>query len=363
MIIRDKELTGWQTGILMFILLFANKILVLPSLMFEGAKLEAYFVPIILSVLEMGLVLLFYFVKTRFPDKSFAEILQEFCGNWVKNCTYVLFAVFFIAKAVLLYNVTYVFFKTIIYREVDNFLCLFCFIPVMNYRAISGLGAMGRTAQLFFPVIISITVFCIVIGLLGINSTPLFFEASAGQVFLTALRHISAFGDTLFLFVIMDKAKINKKDWKVVFSLSALALLFVIAITAIFLFSYTNTSFMHPFALFEIMSYVKEYGGVGRIDIISMVVILIFTYFHLGIYLKGFLLAFDGVFGINPIYGVVTFNLAFWFLIRFVVLNLENAVVYGETVLPFLSVISFVLVPVLVFVLWIVRRRRGRRKE
>ena len=55
MIARDKSITAWQAGIMIFILMFANKVLLLPSLLFEGAKFESIFIPIGLSILEMYL--------------------------------------------------------------------------------------------------------------------------------------------------------------------------------------------------------------------------------------------------------------------------------------------------------------------
>lgn len=361
MTVKDKSVNAWQIGILLFILLFANKILVLPSLLYDGAKVEAFFIPIILFALELGLLVLFYKIKTKFPTQSFAEIIKEHLGKGVTYVIFILMMIFFICKAVLLYNITYIFFRNLIYKEADNILFLFCFLPVINHLAISGLRVMGRTAQLFFPVIVVVTLFCIVVGFFGIESTPLFFESSFSDVMLTALKHVSSFGDVLFLFVFMDKIQIKKGQWKILFSLAGSAMIVVTIITVVFIFSYTYTSFMHPYALFEIMSYVKEYGGLGRIDIISMIVIIIYTYFHLAIYLKAFMASFNVVFRkIDEIYSVLTFNFLFLIFINFLVLNLEKAVFYGEDILPYFSVISFIIVPLVCLVLLCFKHRKKR---
>lgn len=361
MTVKDKSVSAWQIGILLFILLFANKILVLPSLLYEGAKVEAFFIPIILFAFDLGLLILFYKVKTKFPTQSFAEIIKEHFGKVVTYIVFILIMIFFICKAVLLYNITYIFFRNLIYKETDNILFLFCFLPVINHLAISGLRVMGRTAQLFFPVIVVITLFCIVVGFFGIGSTPLFFDSSFSDVMLTAFKHISSFGDVLFLFVFMDKIQIKKGQWKILFSLAGSAMIVVTIITVVFIFSYTYTSFMHPYALFEIMSYVKEYGGLGRIDIISIVLIIIYTYFHLAIYLKTFMASFNVVFRkIDEIYSVLTFNFLFLIFINFLVLNLEKAVFYGEDILPYFSVISFIVVPLICLVHLCFKHRKKR---
>ncbi len=362
--VLDKTLNAWQLGILMFVLLFANKILVLPSLLYEGAGFESIFIPVLLFLLEFGLVFLFYRLKTKFPNETFAQILKNHFGNVVKVIIFVIFMFFFLSKAVLLYNVTYIFFRNLIYKDYSNFLFLFCIIPIITHLAVCGLRVMGRTAQLFFPVIIVIIAFCIVVGFFGINSKPLLFEGSLSDFVLTTLKHVSSFGDSIFLFLIMDKAIVKKKQWKIVFGFSLISAILVVLVTVVFALSYTYTAFLHPYAIFEIMSYVKEYGGLGRIDIISMVVIIIFTYFHLAIYLKAFMLSFHEVFRkVNFVYPVITFNLIFLVVIDFFILNLEKAVVYGENVLPYIGIFPFVILPIAVGVLLLLKKRKPEKKD
>lgn len=364
MTIRDKSITAWQTGIILFILMFANKILVLPSLLYDTAKLEAFFVPIFLFALEFGLIVLFYKVKTKFPTESFSEILKLHFGKIFACIIFLLFMLFFFCKSILLYNITYIFFKNLIYKDANNYLFLFCFLPVINHLAISGLRVMGRTTQLFFPVIFIVLLFCIIVGFFGISNQPLFMQTSFSDLGLATLKHFSSFGDSIFLFVLIDKIKIKKGQWKVVFSLSGLAMIAVIVITTVFIFSYTYTSFMHPFALFEIMSYVKEYGGLGRIDIISMVLIIVFTYFHLAIYLKVFINSFKNVFvGISDIYSVLTFNILFVLFINFLILNLSKGIVYAENILPYFSILSFIIVPFISIWISFSKKKNKEKKE
>lgn len=361
--VRDKNLNVWQASILLFILLFANKILVLPSLLYDGANVEAFFIPVLLFVLEMGLIFLYYKIKTKFPSQSFAEILRVRFGKIIAKIVFAFFMLFFFSKAVLLYNVTYVFFKDLIYKEADSFMFLLCFLPIINHLAFSGLRVMGRTAQLFFPVVVIITLFCIVVGIFDINSNPLFFETTASAWFLTVIKHTASFGDAIFLFVFMDKIDIKKGQWKILFSLSGVAMVLVVAVIVVFIFSYTYTAFMHPYAIFEIMAYVKEYGGLGRIDIISMIVIVIFTYFHLAIYLKIFMSSFGVLFGrISDIYGVLSFNFLFVLIVWLLISNIESAVFFGERIATYLSIFSFIIIPFVNLVLLTFKSNERRRE-
>ncbi len=355
---ENRTINAWQTAIILFVLLFANKILVLPSLIYEEAGLEGFLIPIFLFIVEFGLLFLFFLLKNKFPNQSFSDLIRKYCGKIVATAVFVLFMIFFLAKSVLIYNITYVFFRNLIYKDSGNILFLFCFLPVVNHLAISGERVMGRTMQLFFPIILLTVVFCICVGFFGINSSPLLFESNGLDIFLTTIKHVSSFGDVLFLFVIMDKIKIKKGEWKIVFSLAGLSAVLICLVVGVFIFSYTYTSFMHPFAIFELMSYVKDYGGIGRIDIFSMMLIIVLAYFHLAIYLKGFMSSFDFVFKrVGSVYSVLTFDIAFVFAINFFVLNLSKTIIYGENYLSYLSIVSFVIVP-LVTVLLLCKKRR-----
>lgn len=361
MIRGDKSINAWQTSIIIFVLIFANKVLILPSLLFEDAKMESIFVPVVLSVFEMAILFVFYRLKIAFPNQSFSYVLRNNCGKFVMHAVYVLFAIYFLSKAILIYNITYIFFKTVIYKDGNNFLFLFCLLPIINHLACCGLRATGRTTQLFFPVVLVLVVFCIVVGIFGISGKSLMFQSSLSDVFMTTIKHISAFGDMIFLFVFMGKINIKKGQWKIVFSLSGLAFVLVVVMTVVFMLSYNYTAFMHPFALFEIMNYVKEFGGTGRIDILSMIVIIIMTYFQLAFYLKAFMASFQTIFyKINKIYSLLTFDLLFLFLVNFVVLNLEIAVYYGENILPFVSIFSFVIVPAISIFCQLRKKRRKK---
>ncbi len=349
--VLDRSINAWQLGILIFILLFANKILVLPSLLFEGAKMESLFALLFLCACEFGLVVLFYFAKKKFPTQSFSKIVREHLGNITKIMFYFLIMIFFLAKAVLLYNVTYIFFRNLIYKDTSNFLILFCFLPIINHLAICGLRVLGRTTQIFFPIIFGILFFCIVVGVFGINNRPLFFSSSFMSILETGARHISPFGDMMFLFLIMDRVEIKKGQWKIIFSSTAISLLFVFAINLVFMLSYTFTCFMHPYAIFEIMSFVKEYGGLGRIDIISMVLIILLAYFHLTIYLKCFMLSFHEVFRkIDMIYSVLSFNFFFIIIVVFFIVNLESAIVFGQEILPYSIILPYAILPIILLI-------------
>ncbi len=361
--IRDKTIGAWQTGILLFFLIFANKILVLPSLLFNNAKFEGLIASVFLFLLEFGLLVLFWKLKKKFPTERFFDVVKNNFGKIVTVIVFVFVGIFFLAKMILLYNVTYIFFRNLIYKESNNTLFLICLLPVVNHMAICGVRTIGRTAQLFFPGAVAILLFAVVVGAFGINSSVIVEQSSFSNIVIATIKHISVFGDTIILFLFMDKIQVKKKEWKIVFSLFAAGVISVTAIILVFFLSYTYTSFLHPFAFFEILSYVKEYGGIGRLDIISMVFIIFLTYFQLAIYLKAFFVCFDGIFPkLDRIYSVLVFNFAFILLIRFAVINLSRIIIYAEEFLPYFAIIAFGIVPVCCLVALLVKKHKEKRE-
>lgn len=362
-IARDRSMNGWQTGIVLFILVFANKILLLPSLLYRDADMFGFLVYIVLFLLETALLVLFFVLKYKYPHMSFKNLIVKHFGKVTMIIFSILFIIYFFGKAVLVYNVTYLFFKNLIYMENNGILYAICFLPVVNHLAVSGTRVLGRTCQLFFPVILVTMLFCVIISFFGIDTEPLLFQNSLSSVWLSAIHHISSFGDTILLFILMDKIELKQGDWKIISSLYALAVTLVMGLVIGFYLSYTFTSFMHPYAIFEVLTFIKDYGGVGRIDVISMILIMFLSYFHLSIFLKGFTVSFHNIFEKLPKqYSLITFDISFLLVIFLVIRNLERTIVYAENYLPYLSIISFILVPILTIIFLFMKKHEEGKK-
>ena len=69
-----------QTAIISALLIFANKLLVLPSLLYERSKADGFFAILILLALEMLLLFMFLKVKNAYPNLSFYELIKQKLG-------------------------------------------------------------------------------------------------------------------------------------------------------------------------------------------------------------------------------------------------------------------------------------------
>ena len=361
--IKDKKITIWQAGIMLFMLMFANKILVLPSLLSEEVKMEAFFVPIVAFLVDIMLLCIFIYLKKRFPNEKLFDVIKKRFGKAVTIIVYIGFAMYFFMKTVLLYNVTYMFLRNLIYRDSGNMLFLISVLPVVNFLAFVDLRALGRTIQLFFPIVVFGIVFCVIIGFFGINGNLLLFQSSLPQILTSAAKNIGCFGDTIFLFLIMDKIEMKKGQAKILFSLQIGAIILVDLVHFVFILSYTYTTFLHPFAIFELMSFVKEYEGLGRIDVISVILIVIMMYFLLAIYLKAILCCTGDIFpSVNPNCFIVLYDVIVGIFAVAIFFTLGRVILFGKMLLPYVGVVSLIVVP-LISIISLVDRKKEKKDE
>ena len=350
---RDDSLSAWQTGILLFVLMLANKILVLPSLLFQSVKSLSIVVFVVLFALEFFVVFLFFVLKKRYPSDNFFDLVKNRFGKSFFAFFCVGLSIFFFAKCVLLYNIVLLFLRSVMYRKGAGILFLICFLPVVNFLAFSGVKPLGRTMQIFFPLVVVVLLICAIVGCLEIKGNMLFSGVQFGTFLSNMFKYVGPFGDSIFLFIITDKVKIKKGQWKTVFGLSIFGMFLAFSIFLVYVLTYSNTAFLHPFAIFEMLSFVKEYEGIGRLDVVPVVVVMFLTFFQLAVYLKAIIISTQSLAPkIDKKLCITVFDILFVFLVRFFVPNLSNTLWYAERIMPFLSVLPFVILPVCVMSVW-----------
>lgn len=354
---RSKVISAWQTGILLFILLFANKILLLPSLIETKSKIEPILVVGILFLFEIGLLVLFWRTKKKFPQESFFDILRQKFGKIVCIVLCMVTCFYFFGKAVFLYNTVHSFLRNLVYKEAPELLFLVGFLPVVNFLAFSGLTAHARTMQIFFPFIFLTILFCIIVGGFRIDENLILYPVQAISIVKNTAKFFGMFGDSLFLFVVMDRISVKQGQWKIVFSLAGIGMFLSLAVTIVFVLSFTYTAFLHPFALFELLSYVKEYEGLGRIDILPVVVIVFLAFYQLGIYFCAMTVCLENIFQkMGRVHLLAIIDTLFVLSVSFFMTGLSKTICIAVTLSPYMAVFSFVVFPVIVLLVNMRRR-------
>ena len=359
-----KKISVRQCGMIIVMCIFANKILLMPSLMYQQTSADSIFVLITLFLLDFVMLPIFIKLKKSYPDKKLYDILKDKLGVVLTKIIYIAMLCFFFFKCLLVFSVTYVYFKQQIYQDEFIFMALIAFLPVINHAVISGVRAFSRTIELFFGVVIAGFIVCLVISLFTTISTPDFFISSGKEFFSAIYNHIFAFGDFIILFLIMDRIEIKKGQAKHLYFYSIFAMILVVILFYLFYAKYQITAFMHNNALADLLVFSVQFNAIGRLDIIAMLTIMFITLFQMEIFNYAFCDCFVNIFPLlNKNYSIVVFDILFCILYYVFIGRYEIMVTSALFWLPYLAIVINYLLPIVLLVILIIRRRKIEKKD
>ncbi|MBQ8444338.1 MAG: GerAB/ArcD/ProY family transporter [Clostridia bacterium] len=301
-----------QTGILLVFCILSNKLLLLPSLMFEDEGVDGAIAVAIAFAVEFIMIPIFIRLKSKYPNSSFYEIIKNHLGSIIVKIIFSAIMLFMFIKAILTFGIVYVYFKQEIYQEEFLMLILVCMIPVVTHGVFSGLRAMSRTMEFFFTVVIAGFIICLVMSLFTSISFPVFFVSPASSILSSAFKYFIVFDDFLFIFVIMDRVDLKKGQGKKLYVYALFGILLVLALFIFFYAKYPVTAFMHDNALSDLLVFSVQFSAIGRLNIIAMITIMIITLFQMEIYSYGFCQCFEFLLPkLNKKHAIALFDIAF----------------------------------------------------
>jgi len=273
-----------QAGVLLAIMLFANKILILPSLLAENSKADGLFVLMGLFLIDFLGCICFLCVKKRYQTESLFEILSTHVGKVITYIIFLLLLFYFFIKFCLLFNITHGYFKAQVYQDEKIYIFLFTSIIVIWSFIKGGVQSLGRTAEfLFIPIILGI-IFCVFISFTNFNNLPYFFDTKINILAESGFKYIFHFGDFLFLFLIMDKIEYSKKISRDILKISGIIMLLISVGEFLYFSIFQNTSFMHTNAISDLIVLSYRIFDIGRLDIIAVITVMSLTFLQLGLY-------------------------------------------------------------------------------
>ncbi len=345
---NTKTISSRQTAVLASVMLFANKILVLPSLLYEYAKADSIFIMLLLLLAELGLLFIFFRLKRRFPDLSFYQIIKQKMGVFMAKSLYILIAIYIFYKILLVYNVSYVYFRVQVYLDASFYIFVLVFLLVCNSSVMRGLRPLVRGMEFFYYFLITCFVFCLLLSVANFNKFPLFFDAPAGEFFLGGFKHLFCFGDVLILFLLMDRIKIeNKKDEKQILTYTLIVMALILILYIMFYSIFNHTSFVHKNAISDIITFSYRFTNIGRLDMVAIVLVMFLSLFQISVALYVFCDCFNKIFpSLGKIYGVITFDLIFLGFVLLSVFDFLQVTALGVLVVPYFALVLQYILPI-----------------
>lgn len=358
-----RTISARQTGIIIFLTILANKILLLPSIMYQETKADSIFGILGIFFVELLILSIFLYVKLKFPNENLQEILQKKIGHFCAKLIIFIFLIFFLFKTMLTYSVIYVYLKDLVYQDEFGFLAIVCFLPVVNHGVICGLRSISRTFELFFYLVIAGILFCFGIAFFTEISMPVFFTANPLTIFNTSFKYLFSFGDYLALFVFIEKINLKKNDVKKFLRFVILGILIVSSIFVIFYAKYQITAFMHNNALADLLVFSVQFNAIGRLDIVAMLTIMTLGLFQLEIFQYAFCESFSMVFTkLNNKFAIAVFDILFFVIYFILIGKYELMINFTTSYLCYFSLLSNFLLPFIIFAVSFSKNKRIKNK-
>ena len=341
------------------IMIFANKILVLPSLFFDKVGVDGFFILLGYFIIDLILLAVFFRIKSVYKKETFFHILSKFLTKYGAYVVYALIAVFFLIKTVTTFNISLMYMKNQVYFEAGEYIFIICFLTISNNLVSRGLRSTGRTIEFFYSMIMILAFVCIFATFGNFTSMPLFFVNPLSKLGLEGFNFMFWFGDTLFFFLIMDKIEFKKEKAKTVYITVIINMLIISALHFVFYSAFKYTGFMHNNAASDVLTFTNNFLGIGRIDIFAVIVVMFLVYFQLTI----FNMAFDASLSAlipneSKIYSIVLFDVAFFIILALWITDFTRAIDISYSIMPYFTLILEYILPIICLIVCLMERRR-----
>lgn len=279
-----NKISARQAGVIAFVLVLSNKILLLPSLLYQYVNADGLFVMGLLFLLDIFSLFVFIRLKKKYPHEKLVDILNRKLTPFFSKLIYIIMLVFFYFKVVLTFAIAYLYFQQQVYQDDFIAIAFICAFPLACFGVIKGLRPLARTIEFFYYILIAGFVVCLSFSIFTNLKTPIFFTSNLQDMSLTLFRHIFTFGDFLFLFLIMDKIEMGEKSSKKIYSGALVGMFLVLSLYMIFYSKYHITAFMHNNALSDVVVFTVEFNAFGRLDIVAMSTICFITILQVNLF-------------------------------------------------------------------------------
>ena len=280
----SNKISAGQAGVIAFILVLSNKILLLPSLLYQFVSADGLFVMLGLFLIDLATLFVFVKMKRAYPNDKLVDVFNKKLSPFFSKIIYLILLTFFFFKVVLTFSIAYLYFQQQVYQDKFIPIAFICAFPLACFAVIKGLRPLARTIELFYYILIAGVVICLSFSLFTTLNSPILFTSSIKDLGLTMYKHVFTFGDFIFLFLVMDKIEMQGKTSKKIYWNAILGMILVLALYAIFYCKYHITAFMHNNALSDVVVFTVEFNAFGRLDVIAMVTICFITIFQVNIF-------------------------------------------------------------------------------
>lgn len=359
-------LNARQTAIITAGMFLSLKVLSLPSLFYNYAGLESFFLFVLMMAIDLFCLWLILLLKQRKNNFNLFNFLSKYLGKFVAKLIYALILIYFLTKMAYLIIEGFHYLESFAQEDATMIAFVVVFMPIIASMAYNGIRSIARTAEFFFiPIIIGIS------ATLLIAFLPQFFSAMDPTKFvmtgnLAPIFKLSFFSaDFLPLLLLLDKVKPENTLTKKCMMFSFVATLIMVALYFVYYKLYTITSPLHLNAVSDVISFTKGLDYTASVNLISFITYLVIMFIQGAVFYYICDLLLYNVIQNNA--RIISITLVLVLEVIFVyIINRYNVsiMLLAQNVFSYYSIAYFVVLPILVVALIIsLEGKRAKYKK
>lgn len=362
---EKQTISPRQLALMLTICLTALRVILSPSLIAQIARQDTFIAFFIASILSFcGIVLSLYVVEKN-KGKGFDQILSDCFGKFFAKIILFLIFIFFVYKLIAADFGMKTFLLESLYENLNWNVFLIPVIFVVAYLAFKGPRVLGRTSEMFFVFGAFVFILALVIAVPNVkiqNALPLLSQ-SAKNILNGVLVGFSIGGEYLFVLIMCENLDNQKTYHKKAMLYGAVTLFALCIMMFIFVCVFGNLSIFLDDALTKISLFLKINDQNSRVDTIITLTWLFYVIIYCAINYYCASWALQKILGIKKFLPCIAIVTAIIYLLTiFNVFSIETIVITNKLVLPFLAIFLELLIPLVLFLIVIIKRKINHEK-
>lgn len=263
-----KSISMHQFCSIIFILLIGNKLLVLPSMLYEIGRNDALLFMALALIIDFLCIMLFVYANNKSRNSSFFERSEQVFGKFISKVLAIAFVGYFLLKSFLTLKETENFLNLTIYTNLDSVMFIIPIILVVLFVVAKGIQNMGRITEVFSTIVFYGIILSLIIAIPNINLDGILpFGVAGANSYLNMLSTSAMwFGNYFVLYFLIGRVEIDRKSYKKVSLAVIIASLLVLALFWCFYSIFETSSVMYHFAISDITSFAPSLSSLAKID-------------------------------------------------------------------------------------------------
>lgn len=357
-----KKLVSTRQLIMMLLMSMVGiKVLVLPNLFSQVSGRDSYLFVIFMLLLDFIVLLTFLFLKNKFKEMSFYEILEYLFGKVVAKIIMFCFFAFFLTKCCAIFETNFAYLNENLYTTFDWVSFSLPILVVIILVSLQGVNAFARTCEILVPLVMFGLIVSVIVGSIRTDFSNLLPFMENGAT-LEVFNFSFWFGDFLIFMVFLGNVKMDKKmDLKICLSVFV-TILIIGAMYAVFFAKFNNSSVTHSNAISDLIQASPSMSDVGSFDWVLILIwdIALFLIFSLNV--LGALYSFRQVISVvnqTIVVGVITLSVLL--IVYFNHFDIFFAIDFTMEYLKYPCIFIQYALPMLIFVVALFKR--GKKDE